>query len=217
MKSILSISLVIAAVFCMSCSNSNQSNKQENSNVISEAAIESDSQITACQHASKIYWRGTKPAGEHSGIIKLKSGNYFVNDNELVGGEFIIDMNSIINIDIEDENKNTKLVSHLKSADFFNVDTFPEGKFIITGVEQIVDNKFSHKIIGELTLLNIKQEVSFKAMVNVKEGVVSATSEEFSINRTLWGVNYKSKSIFSELADKFINDEFFLRIEAYSM
>jgi len=61
---------------------------------------ESGDMIMACPHASKIYWKGSKPTGEHTGIIKLKEGDYIVEDDELKGGEFVIDMNSIINIDI---------------------------------------------------------------------------------------------------------------------
>lgn len=218
MKLLINLSFVLLIVAAFSCNSS--SKKTSDSSIKmkdSMSEMSADNEVMACQHASKIYWRGTKPTGEHSGIIKLKGGNYFVEDNELVGGEFIIDMNSILCIDIEDEEKNAKLVDHLKSDDFFVVDSFPEGKFVITAVNQIKDDAFSHEIKGDLTLKGISNAIVFKANIRAQDGVVSATSEEFSINRTKWGVNYKSKSVFKELKDKFIDDEFFIKIDAHSM
>ena len=38
------------------------------------------------------------------------------------------------------------------------------------------------------------------------------TSEEFTIDRTKWNVNYGSKSVFDGLGDKFINDDISLKI-----
>ena len=37
-------------------------------------------------------------------------------------------------------------------------------------------------------------------------------SEAFTIDRTKWGVNYGSKSVFDDLGDKFINDDIELKI-----
>jgi polyisoprenoid-binding protein YceI len=175
--------------------------------------------IAACPHQSKIYWKGTKPTGEHTGFIKLEEGGKFmVEDNQLVGGEFIIDMHSIVDVDIEDEEMNAKLVGHLKSADFFHADSFPTAKFVITSVEALTgDEAFTHLIKGNLTMKDITKGIEFKANVKLSEGAVSATSEEFVLDRTQWNVNYGSKSIFKEIKDNFIHDEFSLKIEVYSM
>jgi polyisoprenoid-binding protein YceI len=204
-------------LFTMACNQSPKSTQTES--VKSEKSMEATAGdgITACPHQSKIFWKGTKPGGEHNGFIKLKEGQYKVEDGKLVGGEFIIDINSIVNIDLEDEAMNAKLVGHLKSADFFNVDSFPEGKFIITEVFELDGGEYTHEITGDLTLKSITHPVNFKANVKVNEGVVSATSEEFVLNRTLWNVNYGSKSIFKELKDKFIDDEFTLKLDMNSM
>lgn len=174
--------------------------------------------FTACQHASKIYWTGTKPTGEHNGIIKLnEGGNFKVEDNKVVGGSFVIDMNSIVNIDVENPEMNEKLVGHLKSEDFFAVDSFPTAMFVITGLSDIEEEEFNTLVKGELTIKGISNEVEFKAKLQVNDGAVSAMSEEIVLDRTKWGITYKSKSIFKELKDKFINDDFSIKIEAYSM
>jgi hypothetical protein len=45
---------------------------------------------------------------------------------------------------------------------------------------------------------------------------MTLTSKPFSIDRTKWGVNYGSKSIFDNLGDKFINDDIGLEIELHA-
>jgi hypothetical protein len=41
---------------------------------------------------------------------------------------------------------------------------------------------------------------------------MTLNTEVFTINRTDWGVNYGSKSVFENLGDKFINDDIELKI-----
>jgi len=217
MKTLVKTVLFGAFVFTMACNQSNKQLKTEAANANSTHETIAGDDVTACPHASKIFWSGSKPGGEHNGIIKLKEGKYIVEDGKLVGGEFIIDMNSLANIDIEDSAMNAKLVNDLNSVNFFNVDSFPEGKFVISMVSDIKDENFTHEIKGDLTLKSITHSISFKANIRVTDGAVSATSEEFVINRTLWNVIYGSKSIFNDLKDKFINDEIKLKLDMHSM
>jgi hypothetical protein len=42
---------------------------------------------------------------------------------------------------------------------------------------------------------------------------MTLTSEPFTIDRTNWGVNYGSKSIFDNLGDKFISDDIQLTVK----
>lgn len=217
MRKLLYLFAASGLMLTMSCNQSSKGNKTETTD--SYAVVETGAEgATACHHATKIYWKGAKPNGEHNGIIKLAEGGTFATDgNSLVGGEFIIDMNSIICIDIENSDMNAKLVKHLKSEDFFSVDSFPIAKFEITNVEAIDGGEFNSVIKGNLTLRGVTKGISFNAAVKVNDGVVAVKSEEFVIDRTLWGVEYKSKSVFKDLKDKFINDEFSLMIDAHSM
>lgn len=217
MKTSAYIMLAGVLLFTLACNQTQKKTKVESTAEGTAQEMKAGDDVMACQHSSKIFWNGSKPGGEHTGFIKIKKGNYIVEDDKLVGGEFVIDMTSIVNIDIEDEAMNAKLVGHLNSADFFHVDSFPEGQFVITNVKEIKDEDFSHEISGDLTLKSVTHPIVFKATVKVGDGKVSASSEEFILNRTLWNVNYGSKSIFKELKDKFINDEFGLQIEAHSM
>ena len=58
--------------------------------------------------SSEIRWTGYHLAKSysHTGHIQIVSGNLQVDDGNLVGGEIIIDMNSITDEDLEDEKNN---------------------------------------------------------------------------------------------------------------
>jgi hypothetical protein len=62
----------------------------------------------------------------------------------------------------------------------------------------------------------ITKSITFDASVNVTGGKMTATTESFVINRTLWNVNYQSKSVFAELKDQFINDDITLSVKLAS-
>ena len=168
---------------------------------------------------SKVNWTGKKPGGSHEGFVSLASGELKVDKNEIKGGSFVIDLGSIVNTDLKDADMNDKLVGHLKSADFFDVQKFPTARFEITKVTKLNGNaaagapKSTHNIEGNLTIKGVTKKVSFDASINMLNGKLTASSLPFTIDRTQWGVNYQSKSIFAELKDQFIYDEITLAVD----
>lgn len=152
-----------------------------------------------------INWKGFKPTGEHYGTIKLKSGNFKVNNNTISGGEFTIDMNSMVVVDLPAESEyNAKLTGHLKSDDFFGVAKFPTASFIITSTEK---KEGKHLVKGDLTIKGITNPVEFLAEVNMGNDKMTFKSETFKIDRSKWDIKYKSTSFFDSLGDKFIYDD----------
>ncbi|WP_136479853.1 YceI family protein [Cognatitamlana onchidii] len=160
--------------------------------------------------ASIIEWKGSKPTGSHHGTISIKNGALEINDDRIVGGAFNIDMHSIIvkDIPVEDE-KNGKLLGHLKSPDFFNVNEHPSATFIITG-SQVMEGKTM--LSGNLKIKEIENNITFPAVVNVSDNETTLTSDSFSIDRSKWDIKYGSKSFFDNLGDKFINNDIELKI-----
>ena len=160
---------------------------------------------------SKINWKGFKPTGSHYGTINLDNGNFIVKNDKIIGGEFTINMNSIADLDMPADNEyNAKLVGHLKSADFFNVEKYPYGSFQIKETE----NRDSKTLIkGELTLKDISHPVSFLADINIENGQLTLKSETFKVDRSKWNIRYKSKSFFDDLKDNFIKDDMEITIE----
>lgn len=53
---------------------------------------------------------------------------------------------------------------HLKSADFFDVEKFPELKFVSTSITKVIGNQFA--LEGDLTLHGVTKKVTLKMMYN---------------------------------------------------
>ncbi len=153
---------------------------------------------------SKIIWKGFKPTGTHNGTVNLENGVLDVENGKINGGTFLIKMNTI-----KDADSSAKLEGHLKSADFFDVEKYPNAAFEITGLNETEGKTM---LSGNLTLKDVKNNVTFPVNITHKNNTITVTSDTFSIDRTKWNVQYKSKSIFSDLGDKFINDEIELQI-----
>lgn len=158
---------------------------------------------------STIEWVGTKPVGKHHGTVQIKEGSLMVSNDAITGGEYTIDMTTI-QPDDQDEEGNNKLQGHLKSEDFFQVEKYPTGKFIITevteGVEQsddLVMKDATHMITGNLTLKGMTKSITFPAKVSMEDGKVIADAD-FNIDRTKWEIVYGNDK---SLGDKFIRPE----------
>lgn len=161
--------------------------------------------------ASKVNWVGSKPGKQHNGFVKLTSGELKVDNEMLVGGTFVLDMTSITNEDQEGESKG-KLEGHLKTGDFFEVEQFPTAEFEIVSVEPATDTPdATHQITGNLTMKGTTKSVTIPAKVEMTEEGLMATTPKFTINRTEWGVNFKS-GILGAAKDEAIHDEIGLQI-----
>jgi len=117
----------------------------------------SQTQLNVVTGDSKVMWTGTKVVGFHQGLVKIKSGFVHVKDETLIGGEFVIDMNSITCTDIPDSDMTPKrkLENHLKAEDFFDVARFPTASFKIAEVRFHPDNPLKYLIVGDLTIKGI--------------------------------------------------------------
>ena len=67
-------------------------------------------------------------------------------------------------------------------------------------------------IEGNLTLKEVTKNIKFPATVTVTDNLVSIVSETFKINRTLWNINFSSKSVFPNLGNGYISDNIELKI-----
>ena len=156
--------------------------------------------------ASTVEWTGKKITGaSHKGNIQLKRG--FLNlteEGQLTGGEFEMDMNTIVVTDLSGEYK-TKLENHLNDDDFFGVNNHATSKLVITTVEPKQDNQYS--VTGDLTIKGKTEPVRFD--MEVKEDTATAT---VVIDRTKYGIRYGSGSFFSNLGDNTINNNFTLEV-----
>ena len=160
---------------------------------------------------SSIFWIGRKMTGEHFGKIKVKEGYIDIDENRINGGNIIIDMESITVSDIEEEKWNKKLEGHLKNADFFDVNVFPEASFSIKGSYDFFMIE-SLEMKGSLTIKDKTIDIVIPSVVSF-EGNYAESVGVIDIDRTQFGITYGSGSFFEGLADRAINDDFTLKFK----
>lgn len=173
----------------------------EAENLETQAAALVDGSYQVDVAASRLTWQAAKIVGSgHTGTAPIKSGVLQVVDGRLVGGEFILDVSAL-----ESDEDIEGLEKHLKSADFFDVVTYPEAKLLITSV-QADSAAGKYNVTADLTIKGITAPVNFQAEVNQADAQLLAVTA-FSIDRTIWGLQYNSGKFFHDLGDKAIKDE----------
>ena len=144
---------------------------------------------------------------EHIGYVYTSKGELMIEGEQVVGGTAEIDMNTIEYKD--KENKNTP-IKHLKSPDYFDVEKFPVSTFSITKVAYAVRGNI--KVTGNLTIKGITNPVTFPARIEVKDGIVKANGKVV-IDRTQWGIRYRSGKFYDNLADQAVSDDIEINIK----
>ncbi len=155
---------------------------------------------------STLKWTGKKVAGSHTGHIKLLSGKLSIKKNMVEKGSFTIDMKSITNDDLKNQDLNKKLVNHLKSDDFFSVNRHPTAKLILSGSGSLVNKEVD--VLGNLTIKGKTHPISFKG--NKNGNIITAT---LVVDRAKYDVRYGSGSFFENLGDKLIYDDFTIEVK----
>lgn len=209
--------LFIALVFILAFSACTQSPEGEKAQTADAQAVEATSSeaeiYKVVADSSSIAWEGTEPGDEgHSGTLKIQGGELQVLNNKLAGGRFVLDMNSISVLDLTGDRK-AKLEKHLKTGDFFETEKFPTGVFEITEVTPSGDSESgAYTISGNLGLRDSVKNISFPATIKLENGKLHAETPKFTIDRTEWGVVYRS-GIIGTIKDKLINDNIGLKID----
>jgi len=154
---------------------------------------------------SVIKWVGTKITGsDHSGTIKFQEGALIFKGKEVAGGNFTVNMNSLIVTDLTGDSK-ANLEGHLKAEDFFGTEKFKTATLKFTKIA----NKGSgnYNVTADLSIKGITKPVTFE--LNVNSNIAEA---KLMVDRSKYNIKYGSKSFFQDLGDKAINDEFELNI-----
>lgn len=160
-------------------------------------------------NASTFNWLAKKLTGEHNGTVKIQSGNLITDGSKLTGGDFTIDLSTIKDLDIQGDFAG-KLETHLKSADFFDVAKFPTSTLKIT--KAVAKGGENYDLTGDLTIRGISQSITFPATVKIA-GKTASASAKFDVDRTKFGLTYRSKSFFENIGDKMIYDNFTVEVK----
>ena len=165
---------------------------------------------TADLKISTLKWTGYHLAKsyEHNGNIKLKSGSLNIEEGNLVGGSFVIDMTSITNNDLENEDKNAKLVEDLKSEEFFYVEKFPTAKMVIKKVKNSGEGKYTAN--GDLTIRGITKPIEFEGSLTDMGGGKYKATVKMEVERTQYEVMYGWT-----VENAMLSGEFLMEIEIF--
>lgn len=155
---------------------------------------------------SAIQWMGKKIGSEHHGELDLKSGFLEMQDGRIVGGMFTVDMTTLRNTDLKSEDRNQRLVGHLKSDDFFSVDQYPTSTLHITGGTGFENDKAT--VNGNITIKGKTEPISFET-----ERHNMGYTARLLIDRSKFDVRYGSDSFFDNLGDNAIDDIFTVDIQ----
>ncbi len=163
------------------------------------AAEETATAAYGLSEDSTIGFVGSKVTGSHEGGFKSFTGKVSVTGASAEGSsvEVSIDATSLWA-------DNEKLAGHLKSADFFDVETHPTASFQSTGIAANEDG--THTLTGNLELHGVTKQISFPADVKVSQLGFRATAE-FSINRMDFGIVNPGK------ADDLIREEVLIKLD----
>jgi len=154
---------------------------------------------------SNMTWRMPITGGEHFGTIGIKSGYLVYNGNTVTAGTFIIDLNSIKDLDLEKE-KQPKIEAHIKSPDFFETATYPFATFVIEGTA--TNPKKGLMAYGKLTIKNITHPIAFPFSLKKFDDAVYVVADKVEVSRKAYGITIKGKGIKGHLEEMVIDDAF---------
>ena len=207
--------VVTSAVFIVfiSCTNAPKSDEAKTTEAKEVNSDKSGETWKINTSDSKIEWVATKVTGYHVGNVPIKTGEIYIKNGNVTGGKFVLDLANmqVTGPKSVDSASSKKLLGHLKSADFFDVEKNPEGTFELTDIrpykgEAIKDttdprqeeiNKYkvtdpTHTVSGNLTLKGITKNIEFPARITVSGNTAEAIAK-FNINRKDWGIVYPGK------------------------
>ena len=179
------------------------SNKTEDTNDATITAADATYNIKLDE--SSLVWTGREVStSSHYGTINFTSGQFEIADGLISQGEFLVDMTSINVQDMTGGSKE-RLEGHLRSDDFFSVESFPTAHLYISSSEVISNGKWM--VNGFLTIKDISHPVLFE-MVNTEDG----WNANLVFDRSKYNVKFRSGTFFENLGDKLIYDDIELKI-----
>lgn len=153
----------------------------------SETATESESTTYAIDPGtSNIKWSGTMLGiYSHEGTIAIKSGSVTISNGEVTSATLEVDMTSITPTDenYDEEKTSDKLVGHLSSPDFFDVENHPTSSISFS-------NSSGGSSTAQLTVRGITNDEELKDLkVKESEGKFMAMTE-LTFDRTKYDVSF---------------------------
>lgn len=203
-RNLIFVAILALGVITVSCNTGETKQKAKSEEKKSSSMNISD--VTIDPEKSKVIWAGTMLGiYTHEGTLDLTEASLDLSDGKVAGGSFTVDMNTMV---ATDENYNPeqgstpeKLIGHLKSPDFFDVENFPTASFSITGSE-------GNTVTGMLTIRGKTHEEQVENVVITKEGDMVTITGDMTVDRKKYDVSWDSP-----VKDRVLSNDMELKIE----
>jgi len=129
--------------------------------------------------------------GRHYGCVLIDTGYLHVEGGKITDGEFVIDLGTLIDEDIDNDLLRLTLENVIRSVEFFNASRYPTAIFSLEKVLNLSGNNYN--IAGNLTLKNKTLPINFNCEIIFKDDLILVYSDFIKLDRTKWGINYLSK------------------------
>ena len=179
--------------------------KSDNSNPILNQLTPEAGTYSLLIDDSELSWIGTELSTKtHTGTIDFTDGTIVVDSDNTISGNVKINMSTINVTDLQGRSKEM-LERHLRSSDFFEVESYSEAKFSF--ISKSFD-KLSNQIsfVGDLTIKDITNPISFNATLLETSPFLKAKAV-LSFDRSKYNVRFRSGNFFENLGDKLILDD----------
>ncbi|MEQ8905246.1 YceI family protein [Ekhidna sp.] len=146
---------------------------------------------------SVIGWKGTKITGKHEGTVSFREGHLTFLEGKLIGGELIVNMESIdiSDIPVHETTARRNLLNHF--IEEFTINKFSNSSFTFTEVNHSSADRI--EIAGQLSIRGISNPIKIFAS-KTRGGYTS----EFSFNRFDWGIGENGSWFEKRLVDEMI-------------
>lgn len=215
----LILAVVILSVVIISRSNNTSQTEKisENKDTVApptpSADFKNSREVAINAQNSQIMWTGRAVGKEHVGTVKIKNGTFNFAESKMVGAMFTIDMSTIADNDLEGAMRE-KLVTHLKSDDFFSVEKYPEAYVKIMSIEDGADAGYI-KANAELTIKGIMHPVLIYGKTSMENGRAKFEGN-VTIDRTLWDIKFGSEKFIEGTGVQVIDDNITFNITLVS-
>lgn len=190
MRLALSMTALSLILLLPACSDPTGNSASANTSEAKKVVEEKGKELAFSNEGSSITFIGAKVTMKHPGGFGKFTGKVVTSDDGKTVKQVDVDIDLESLWAADDGNgadkPNAKLTGHLKSADFFNVEKHPKGKFVSTEIKKDGD-KFT--VTGNLTFHDVTKSITFPATITADGSKVTAKAE-FKINRHDWKLDY---------------------------
>jgi polyisoprenoid-binding protein YceI len=202
--------LFAALAFAVSACNNNPAKSKAQATV---GAASAETQLNAATGAttysfsndgSQLGFVGAKVTKTHDGSFGAFRGNVQLVDGDPTKSQVKVEIDTG-SLAIEP----AKLASHLKTADFFDVEKFPKATFTSTSIRPGGDKGATHTVSGNLELHGVTKSITFPATIRTGADAVDVDAE-FAINRKDFGIVYPG------MPDDLIKEDVLIKLKLHA-